>query len=185
MRGGDGDPSHSWLTARDAPWSSEMDVAYCFDNGNSVSVPPPVCEAGDLGSGPEGSQRRARPAAVPCDTRYAAACRRQTSKPHQSKSTTLCRDRRLGGFAVAAWSPHLRLALCLAESVLAVKTLKLLDVHPPIAVRDALEQIQDLRICDIRPDSARSDEATLIRICLLYTSPSPRDRQKSRMPSSA
>ena len=24
-----------------------------------------------------------------------------------------------------------------------------------------------------------------IRICLLYTSPSPRDRQKSRMPSSA
>ena len=27
--------------------------------------------------------------------------------------------------------------------------------------------------------------ATLILICLLYTSPSPRDRQKSRMPSSA
>ena len=25
----------------------------------------------------------------------------------------------------------------------------------------------------------------LLRICLLYTSPSPRDRQKSRMPSSA
>eukprot|EP01015_Nassula_variabilis_P034703 TRINITY_DN858_c0_g1_i7.p1 TRINITY_DN858_c0_g1~~TRINITY_DN858_c0_g1_i7.p1 ORF type:complete len:114 (-),score=32.77 TRINITY_DN858_c0_g1_i7:12-353(-) len=25
----------------------------------------------------------------------------------------------------------------------------------------------------------------LVRICLLYTSPSPRDRQKSRMPSSA
>ena len=28
-------------------------------------------------------------------------------------------------------------------------------------------------------------DATLIRSCLLYTSPSPRDRQKSRMPSSA
>ena len=27
--------------------------------------------------------------------------------------------------------------------------------------------------------------ATLLRYCLLYTSPSPRDRQKSRMPSSA
>ena len=27
--------------------------------------------------------------------------------------------------------------------------------------------------------------SSLIRICLLYTSPSPRDRQKSRMPSSA
>ena len=26
---------------------------------------------------------------------------------------------------------------------------------------------------------------TSIKICLLYTSPSPRDRQKSRMPSSA
>ena len=28
-------------------------------------------------------------------------------------------------------------------------------------------------------------EGILARICLLYTSPSPRDRQKSRMPSSA
>ena len=28
-------------------------------------------------------------------------------------------------------------------------------------------------------------EAPLLYICLLYTSPSPRDRQKSRMPSSA
>ena len=27
--------------------------------------------------------------------------------------------------------------------------------------------------------------ATLLKLCLLYTSPSPRDRQKSRMPSSA
>ena len=30
-----------------------------------------------------------------------------------------------------------------------------------------------------------SDEQRLAKICLLYTSPSPRDRQKSRMPSSA
>ena len=29
------------------------------------------------------------------------------------------------------------------------------------------------------------DKMDLVRICLLYTSPSPRDRQKSRMPSSA
>ena len=27
--------------------------------------------------------------------------------------------------------------------------------------------------------------ADTVKICLLYTSPSPRDRQKSRMPSSA
>jgi ribosomal protein S11 len=26
---------------------------------------------------------------------------------------------------------------------------------------------------------------TIVTVCLLYTSPSPRDRQKSRMPSSA
>ena len=28
-------------------------------------------------------------------------------------------------------------------------------------------------------------QAVIVRTCLLYTSPSPRDRQKSRMPSSA
>ena len=32
---------------------------------------------------------------------------------------------------------------------------------------------------------ASQPEPTDLRICLLYTSPSPRDRQKSRMPSSA
>ena len=31
----------------------------------------------------------------------------------------------------------------------------------------------------------RADKTTKYRFCLLYTSPSPRDRQKSRMPSSA
>ena len=35
----------------------------------------------------------------------------------------------------------------------------------------------------IEPDEENAD--ALIDICLLYTSPSPRDRQKSRMPSSA
>ena len=34
-------------------------------------------------------------------------------------------------------------------------------------------------------DSAASKLAALAEACLLYTSPSPRDRQKSRMPSSA
>ena len=41
-----------------------------------------------------------------------------------------------------------------------------------------------------KPDGTYSDPSldtlnTLANICLLYTSPSPRDRQKSRMPSSA
>ena len=34
-------------------------------------------------------------------------------------------------------------------------------------------------------DADSLDAVELIMACLLYTSPSPRDRQKSRMPSSA
>eukprot|EP01017_Pseudomicrothorax_dubius_P008316 TRINITY_DN12727_c0_g2_i2.p1 TRINITY_DN12727_c0_g2~~TRINITY_DN12727_c0_g2_i2.p1 ORF type:complete len:112 (+),score=8.51 TRINITY_DN12727_c0_g2_i2:171-506(+) len=34
-------------------------------------------------------------------------------------------------------------------------------------------------------DLYADNELSTLRICLLYTSPSPRDRQKSRMPSSA
>ena len=36
-----------------------------------------------------------------------------------------------------------------------------------------------------RAFQCQTRKAPLLRICLLYTSPSPRDRQKSRMPSSA
>ena len=35
------------------------------------------------------------------------------------------------------------------------------------------------------PDYDDADTSELYNVCLLYTSPSPRDRQKSRMPSSA
>ena len=35
------------------------------------------------------------------------------------------------------------------------------------------------------PGGSVKDRIALSMICLLYTSPSPRDRQKSRMPSSA
>ena len=34
-------------------------------------------------------------------------------------------------------------------------------------------------------DEAMNGHATEIKVCLLYTSPSPRDRTRSRMPSSA
>ena len=37
----------------------------------------------------------------------------------------------------------------------------------------------------IERDEAGQARRVLCRVCLLYTSPSPRDRQKSRMPSSA
>ena len=71
-------------------------------------------------------------------------------------------------------------------------TLQNIDLHTAIAIavrnnRDlrisvmesALSQRQrDLQKFDMLPDIA-------LNACLLYTSPSPRDRQKSRMPSSA
>ena len=43
-----------------------------------------------------------------------------------------------------------------------------------------------LHVADVmQKSSAELFGARVVRICLLYTSPSPRDRQKSRMPSSA
>ena len=38
---------------------------------------------------------------------------------------------------------------------------------------------------DFKEANVRHDKVGHLKICLLYTSPSPRDRQKSRMPSSA
>ena len=43
-----------------------------------------------------------------------------------------------------------------------------------------MQQLQDLIV-----EASSNDSVKVIIICLLYTSPSPRDRQKSRMPSSA
>ena len=44
----------------------------------------------------------------------------------------------------------------------------------------------DALICQFAPITARVIRAMpRCKVCLLYTSPSPRDRQKSRMPSSA
>ena len=37
----------------------------------------------------------------------------------------------------------------------------------------------------VEPVAAAPETVKPVEICLLYTSPSPRDRQKSRMPSSA
>ena len=44
-----------------------------------------------------------------------------------------------------------------------------------------------LEYARVYPDELlpKDDSALLIEICLLYTSPSPRDRTRSRMPSSA
>ena len=58
-----------------------------------------------------------------------------------------------------------------------------------IVFRMPLGSILDLKtfgvMFDMTPTAGGSNIVTYGRGCLLYTSPSPRDRQKSRMPSSA
>jgi histidine ammonia-lyase len=54
-----------------------------------------------------------------------------------------------------------------------------IDIHP-----EAIQRIQKCR--DLLEDKIKKKEIMYgVNTCLLYTSPSPRDRQKSRMPSSA
>ena len=56
-----------------------------------------------------------------------------------------------------------------------------------IADGETIDQLAS-RVQDWAGEKGDADRATrnrAVTICLLYTSPSPRDRQKSRMPSSA
>ena len=46
---------------------------------------------------------------------------------------------------------------------------------------DALEKLKDM----LQVKAAAAVDASKLDVCLLYTSPSPRDRTRSRMPSSA
>ena len=56
----------------------------------------------------------------------------------------------------------------------------------PLVEAAAEEFKNDITVCKMDVDANRETAAEYgIRSCLLYTSPSPRDRQKSRMPSSA
>ena len=47
------------------------------------------------------------------------------------------------------------------------------------------DSVQNLPVKRISEEIARNQKGNRVDTCLLYTSPSPRDRQKSRMPSSA
>ena len=67
-----------------------------------------------------------------------------------------------------------------------------LDIRSPIALildRNVVggRSRYDMRFLNVSEALVRANEFSggRIQICLLYTSPSPRDRQKSRMPSSA
>ena len=54
-----------------------------------------------------------------------------------------------------------------------------------VSWRILAEDIKRLYLGESLPSKGSSYRQWVSRICLLYTSPSPRDRQKSRMPSSA
>ena len=51
-----------------------------------------------------------------------------------------------------------------------------------------VEELLNTRTKEIKPELVNSEEKKYIHaffVCLLYTSPSPRDKRQSRMPSSA
>src|SRR5665213_567122 len=68
-------------------------------------------------------------------------------------------------------------------------SLGIMNVHPNYMGRHVasalLKHITDLADAQGKPMRLVSSAMNLDSFCLLYTSPSPRDRQKSRMPSSA
>ena len=58
---------------------------------------------------------------------------------------------------------------------------KILIVDDEVGIRELLSEI----LRDEGHDIILAENAGAARACLLYTSPSPRDRTRSRMPSSA
>ena len=54
-----------------------------------------------------------------------------------------------------------------------------------VMVLDTLGKLQATPLLDISEEVVGDADHGLVSICLLYTSPSPRDRTRSRMPSSA
>ena len=80
---------------------------------------------------------------------------------------------------------------CLLEFKLSTDTFSFGDNNSCEALEDSLElknmiiDGSDLQMT-IKASLASSDGSiTIVKICLLYTSPSPRDKRQSRMPSSA
>ena len=57
--------------------------------------------------------------------------------------------------------------------------------HLLLALLDEPDAQQVMRACDVDISQLRQSLTEYIEDCLLYTSPSPRDRSLSRMPSSA
>ena len=68
------------------------------------------------------------------------------------------------------------------------EVLQLSLLEPRLAILDEIDSgldIDAMRVVATAVEALRSPDRSMIIICLLYTSPSPRDRTRSRMPSSA
>ena len=63
------------------------------------------------------------------------------------------------------------------------KEFKIANQPPPKDKADYKAKMSTIQ--DLQKNPKLRDPESQANICLLYTSPSPRDRQKSRMPSSA
>ena len=59
------------------------------------------------------------------------------------------------------------------------------DIMLEMARTDLVDVASRIAVLESDLDGARQTKWDLVRSCLLYTSPSPRDRLLSRMPSSA
>ena len=64
------------------------------------------------------------------------------------------------------------------------------ELHWDLVLKRSAQSIaNEIEILELNKDDEKIDKFAntlqIIKTCLLYTSPSPRDRQKSRMPSSA
>jgi len=60
-----------------------------------------------------------------------------------------------------------------------------IEVERSIKAKDVIRVLEHLFTVRGIPEYIRSDNGSEFIACLLYTSPSPRDRTRSRMPSSA
>ena len=86
---------------------------------------------------------------------------------------------------------HLALAAALCLGLTACQTvyysaMEKVGVHKREILVDRVEATKESQQTSQQEfQTALERLTTLVNFCLLYTSPSPRDRQKSRMPSSA
>ena len=81
-------------------------------------------------------------------------------------------------------TPHLSLADEQAERASIEELLEVSNVKSMIdAMHDQLGQMLEQMSTQLQVDE--SEKPIMDKFCLLYTSPSPRDKRQSRMPSSA